>query len=960
MSVEPQFPRGSEWRKWDLHIHTPCSILYNEFPHKPNGEPDWDAYISAIEKLDICALGVTDYFTIEGYKKVREFKAAGRLKNIELILPNIEFRLKTIVTRRKDAKEIRLNFHVLFSDQVSEKDIEEHFLHDIPFYYQADPQNRVEKRKLKISNLEDLGQELIKQHSKFAEMNLSPVKVGAMQAVVGEDEIIELLSSSRFRGKYLVLLPADGWNDISWDGQAHLVRKGLLQKADMVLSPNQDTRNWCLGKPPYNEGPDQFRKEFSTLKPCVHGSDSHTLTSLGNCCQLRGTADHNCELHPDTCVQRYCWIKADTTFEGLKQLLYEPEDRVAIQAKNPTPLKSNLSIRGFRFDGSIVNDELSLGATNLPLNIALVAVTGGKGAGKTAFVDLIANCFEDRCKSADPNSFARRIVADGSNFPTAITFADGSLFEKSLADPRFVEESEIVYIAQGELERYIGESSDLDKYIRNLIFESPEVKDTVKSFEFDRVGKRSGEIEIEIHQVNQSIEKLEARTAVSVLANANREKTQVEAELRDVESKIPELEARLTPEKVTLIHSKQTARSASQARKQQLIELADHLTAASVFVSEDIARLNAHVFSINTLLRQLNILDTSLPELTYPSSAEIARIQATVTSELEGVVRAIEESERELRSYQVEMQDHARYLSRKNELLSKSAAVKQKLDAIADETTRLQEARAHRATLFTELLRTNLLQQRKYADIIDIFASNKAKVLSDLGFQARIQFKRTEMLKGLADVLDKRRVQVFEDEQVPSRFENLQKLYAQLAAGEEPAVDLIVAEVESLCDELKPKIKDSRAISPESLYRCLYGAYLSVTPAVTYKNTALNKLSLGQKATVLLKIYLAQGTNPIVIDSHDDHLDNEFIMDELVGAIREAKQYRQVILASNNGNVVINSDAEQVIIARRENGRVSYTSGSLENPLIRDRALAVLEGGAQAFKRRQEKYRLGA
>jgi hypothetical protein len=110
--------------------------------------------------------------------------------------------------------------------------------------------------------------------------------------------------------------------------------------------------------------------------------------------------------------------------------------------------------------------------------------------------------------------------------------------------------------------------------------------------------------------------------------------------------------------------------------------------------------------------------------------------------------------------------------------------------------------------------------------------------------------------------------------------------------------------------------------------------------------------------TVLIKIYLAQGKNPIIIDSHDNHLDNEFIMDELVGAIRKVKTYRQVILASNNGNVVINSDAEQIVIAHRLDGQISYIFGSIENPAIRDRALKVLEGGADAFKKRQEKYRI--
>ncbi len=111
---------------------------------------------------------------------------------------------------------------------------------------------------------------------------------------------------------------------------------------------------------------------------------------------------------------------------------------------------------------------------------------------------------------------------------------------------------------------------------------------------------------------------------------------------------------------------------------------------------------------------------------------------------------------------------------------------------------------------------------------------------------------------------------------------------------------------------------------------------------------------------MLIKIYLAHGDKPIIIDSHDDHLDNEFIMDELVKAIRQAKSYRQIILVSNNGNVVINSDAEQIVIANRSNGKITYISGAIENPTIRDRALKVLEGGPEAFQKRQQKYRLGS
>jgi hypothetical protein len=146
-----------------------------------------------------------------------------------------------------------------------------------------------------------------------------------------------------------------------------------------------------------------------------------------------------------------------------------------------------------------------------------------------------------------------------------------------------------------------------------------------------------------------------------------------------------------------------------------------------------------------------------------------------------------------------------------------------------------------------------------------------------------------------------------------------------------------------------------------TIYAAVFVDYLSVIPSVRYKKVRLAKLSLGQKATVLLKIYLAQGESPIIIDSHDDHLDNEFIMDELVKALRQAKRHRQIIIVSNNGNVVVNSDAEQVVVASRDgHGQISYSSGALEDPTLRAKLLGVLEGGEAAFNKRQQKYRLHA
>jgi predicted metal-dependent phosphoesterase TrpH len=114
----PAFPQGSEWRKWDLHIHSPLSILNNHYPKLPDVTPDWPKFLDSLERTDLAVIGITDYFTIEGYKEIRRIQQQeGRLQGIA-VFPNIEFRLNKIVHRTGSGSEKRLTLHVLFSNEV--------------------------------------------------------------------------------------------------------------------------------------------------------------------------------------------------------------------------------------------------------------------------------------------------------------------------------------------------------------------------------------------------------------------------------------------------------------------------------------------------------------------------------------------------------------------------------------------------------------------------------------------------------------------------------------------------------------------------------------------------------------------------------------------------------------------------------------------------------------------------
>ena len=151
----------------------------------------------------------------------------------------------------------------------------------------------------------------------------------------------------------------------------------------------------------------------------------------------------------------------------------------------------------------------------------------------------------------------------------------------------------------------------------------------------------------------------------------------------------------------------------------------------------------------------------------------------------------------------------------------------------------------------------------------------------------------------------------------------------------------------------------SYLFSPEQIQR-----YLNVRAEFEYKGKTVEKLSAGQRGTfyVCLKLATDAFGSPFVFDQPEDDLDNEFIMHSLVPLFRKIKQYRQVIIVTHNANLVVNCDAEQVIIAANNDEVISYRSGALEygdhgaENSMRKAICDVLEGGRQAFEAREQKY----
>lgn len=125
------------------------------------------------------------------------------------------------------------------------------------------------------------------------------------------------------------------------------------------------------------------------------------------------------------------------------------------------------------------------------------------------------------------------------------------------------------------------------------------------------------------------------------------------------------------------------------------------------------------------------------------------------------------------------------------------------------------------------------------------------------------------------------------------------------------------------------------------------------TRGVNYQN--INNLSMGQKVVAILSFLLSYSQHvgdysPFIIDQPEDNLDNQYIYKNLVADLRDLKQSRQVILATHNSTIVMNSGCEQVLVMNSDNQKGwCESSGYFSNPQILNQVINILEGGKSAF-----------
>ncbi|BAJ58661.1 ATPase [Helicobacter pylori F32] len=238
-------------------------------------------------------------------------------------------------------KDDCLDFHIIFSDEVSKQEIDN-------FLRNADA--NVDGTKKKLANLE---------------------KDDFNKAVVNFDQLLECLEeeSLNLMGKYLLgFLSRGHGNSRSSSNYEKIAKKShfLIHSSNNQENLKEDRKSW-----------------FKENKPLLQSSDAHKEDSIGN---------------------KYTWIKAEKTFEGLKQIIYEPETRVSIDKEKPQDPLYKIDCVRLRFDGEvkITNEKGDTPFCYAGFNETLffspnfTCVIGGRGSGKSTLLQLIVSKLYDK------------------------------------------------------------------------------------------------------------------------------------------------------------------------------------------------------------------------------------------------------------------------------------------------------------------------------------------------------------------------------------------------------------------------------------------------------------------------------------------------------------------------------------------------------------------------------------
>jgi ABC-type lipoprotein export system ATPase subunit len=921
------YTKGSEWRLWDLHIHTPKSII-NDY----GGDTDavWEKFIQKLEELpeEIKVVGINDYYFIDGYEKVMSYREKGRLTNLEMIFPVLEFRVDTFGTNN-GKNFLKTNLHILFNVDMDNykkeiTEIKREFISRI----NLSGLKKHETKELSIENF-------------INESSDGTLKTGFSNFYPPTKQVLDFVKNEVWKEKVFLFLGFKEWDNTDKGSQLKEYKSEMYDAVNGIFSDSE------LGKIPKKKETLSFFGDLNLF----HSKDIHSFNDFDNyCC--------------------YTWVKADPTYEGLRQVFLEP-DRVKTQHSNPSDDTSKPFFSRLHFNETLLFADKNVKFTHndISLNRDLVAIIGGRGTGKSLLLDSVSKILNKSKTNQRANN-----ISEIQDFRISYRYEDKTekVFSSNSLEENIVD---YTHVSQSEVQEIVEDPRSLGNTIFDLLLlQSDTLSENEESTIQDIINKIC-EIKNWFNQENENGD----------LVNSLEHSENIKLEFEKKISSITNKQNKLLIEKY---RNNNKVKTKYITFKSETLDLIEHLNEVKEDINRKFTKLNEEfgdsrplpLIEITAQLTALEDLNSHISNLLLNADKENSEIEDEFRSEgIEGDIATLLEK---VQGYQQEIekcQQKIIKITTKKEKLDKllirrinfssylNEKLKEQKKRIDDKWTKLKDGNENWTDEQKGLVRSILEGIDIYGDIYfnkDILYSKLEGIVHGTKFRASRKNNETKRNK----------IESFFNVRFHSDF---MKLLAN-----EPILIIDQDEPEITLEQLLVEYPDYLSANGElELQNLLFSSsereqYLKVVPKVKYNGKDPEELSIGQRGTLFISLKLATDTfsTPLVFDQPEDDLDNMFIVDKLIPILKELKKFRQIIIVTHNANIVVNADADQVIVAYNDSENLSYVSGSLENTFtiietekgqkkdtlkvkgIKEHVCDILEGGKEAFDKREKKY----
>jgi ABC-type lipoprotein export system ATPase subunit len=978
---------GSRWFRWEPHVHAPGTVLNDQF----KGGDSWEGYLKALEtaKPAIRAIGVTDYYSTESYERVCEAKRLGRLQGCDLIFPNIEMRLGIGTVKGK-----WVNLHLLASPEDPDHLAElKRFLARLTFSAYDDSFS---------CNKDDL----IRLGQRFDPKLTDPVAAlerGSEQFKVSFDQLKQAYGAIAWAQKNILIAVAgsetDGTSGVR-DAADATLRLEVEKFAHVIFASSAAQREFWLGRRSATEN--LLKERYGGLKPCMHGSDAHEKRTVGI---------------PD--VDRYSWIKGALEFDTLQQACIDPNGRAYVGVEPPVNATVSQVIATVEVSGAPWAQT-----PTLALNPGLVAIIGARGSGKTALADIIALGCDATSERLSQASFLTRAQELLHGASVLLRWQAGDQSQRSLDssdESSSAEYPRARYLSQQFVEELCstqGMTDALMREIERIIFEAHLLSDRDGAVDFDellemrttRFREARDREEDALTDLSERIgTELEKEKSVDGLKKQIDEKEKLIAGYTKDRSKLVAKGSEARVQRLaTLTAAAEKVRGYLRhfaAREQSLLSLKDEVGNLRSHQAPETLRRSQERHKASALKPEewkLFLLDykgdveTSLT--THLASARkgakdwrgihpvsIADPNVALIgdeAELDRQPLALLEAEIARLEKLVSVdRDTANKFSALSKRITEENATRDRLkEKMADcegAKTRVRVLVQEREAAYVRVFDAILAEQAVLRDLYSPLMTRLAEAggtLKKLCFSVNREADVSSWAEDGEELLDLRLQGSFKGRGTLRQLADA-ALTAAWEKGDPKTVSTAMAkfrtENRDALLEHSPVPKADQANYREWLKRFakwLYGTeHIKIQYSVDYDGVDIRKLSPGTRGIVLLLLYLAlddADDRPLIIDQPEENLDPKSIFDELVNLFREAKNKRQVIMVTHNANLVVNTDADQIIVAQvgphppGELPPITYLSGGLESAQIRKAVCDILEGGERALQERARRLRV--